>query len=75
MFLGAQPVIIILPSTLATDFLSHAHTIRPVLAPMTTLWTGSLDIEFSGRQPVGKKECQSPRRNNERKASKSNLCH
>jgi hypothetical protein len=59
---------------------------------MTTLWTGSLDTDFSGSRaqipalfglgsldservpwttefqvgPVGKKECQSPRRNNER---------
>jgi hypothetical protein len=46
MFLGAQPVIIILQSTLATDFLSHAHTIRPVLTHMTTLAVGSLDLTF-----------------------------
>jgi uncharacterized membrane protein len=47
IFLEVQPVVIILPGPLATDFLGHAHTIRPVLAPMTTLWTGSLDNEFS----------------------------
>ncbi|HJU62290.1 MAG TPA: hypothetical protein VJ864_09605 [Candidatus Binatia bacterium] len=51
IFLNSETVVKILPGTLATDFLSHAHTIRPVLAHMTTLGTGSLDNDFSNGKP------------------------
>jgi hypothetical protein len=43
LFLNCAPVVIILLGTLATVFLSHTRTIRPILAPMTTLSAGSLD--------------------------------
>jgi hypothetical protein len=38
-----MPVVIILPGTLAIDFLVHAHAILASINPMTTLWTGTLD--------------------------------